>query len=75
MLLEKVNATLRPAKHIPQFVFGPFQHALLLLRKGFARAIYIEVEHRHRGLIRRALAPLAGLRRAFERERDPAWIS
>ena len=75
MLLEKVNATLRPAKHIPQFVFGPFQHALLLLRKGFARAIYIEVEHRHRGLIRRALAPLAGLGRAFERERDPAWIS
>jgi len=66
---------LRPAKYIPQFVFGSFQNTLLFLGKGFARAIYIEVEHRHRRLIRRALAPLAGVCRAFERERDPAWIS
>ena len=67
--------TLRPVKHIPQFAFGSFQNEFLLLRKGFACAIYIEVEHRHRGLIRRAIAPLAGVCRAFERERDPARIS
>jgi len=57
---------LRPAKHIPQFVFGSFQNTLLFLRKGFACAIDIEIEHRHRGLIGRAFAPLAGLSRTLQ---------
>jgi len=31
-----------------QFVFGAFQNSLLFLGKAFARAIDVEVQHRHR---------------------------
>src|SRR2546429_561960 len=37
---------LRTVKHISQFVFSPFQNALLLLRKIFPGAIDVEVQLR-----------------------------
>jgi hypothetical protein len=39
---------LRAVKDIAQFVFNPFQNALLLLWKTFPGAIDVEVQHRHR---------------------------
>jgi hypothetical protein len=65
---------LRTVKHISQFVFSLFQNALLLLWKVFPGAIDVEVQHRHRRLIRRAFAPFAMVGGAFERERDLAGI-
>jgi hypothetical protein len=45
--LESKREPLRSAKHVAQFVFGPFQDTLLLLGKRFACAIDVEVQHRH----------------------------
>src|SRR5204863_7287023 len=45
----------RPA----QFALGPFEHALLAGAQAPAGAVDVEVEHRHRGLIRGRLAALA----------------
>ena len=65
---------LRTAKNVAQFVFSTFEDALLLLRQIFPGAIDVEIQHRYRGLIRRALASGAPLSRAFQRERDLARI-
>ena len=46
-LRARCRARLRSAKDVAQFAFGPFQNTFLLLRKGSAGAIDIEVEHRH----------------------------
>jgi len=53
------------SKHVSQFVFCPFQDALLSLRKVFAGAVDVEIQHRHRRLVWRAFAPFALLSRAF----------
>src|SRR5262249_54181660 len=62
-------------KRFPQFRFGSSQNILLLFRKARTSAVDIEIEHRHRRLIWRALAPAAGLGRAFQRKRNPARVA
>jgi len=66
----ELRENLRSAKKVAQFVFGPLQHALLFLRKIFAGAVDVKVQHRHRRLIWFGFTPLATLGRAFQRERD-----
>lgn len=65
---------LRSPKRLPQVVLGVFENAPLFLRQVFPGAIDVEIQHRHRGLIRRALATCTQLSGAFQRERDLARI-
>ncbi len=66
----ELRGNLHSAKDVAQFVFGPFQHALLFLRKIFAGAVDVKVQHRHRRLIWFGFTPFATLGRAFQRDRD-----
>src|SRR6266567_291822 len=58
------------AECFAQFVLGAFEHVLLPVGEVLAGAVEVEGQHRHRRLVRRALAPLAGFGRAFQRQRD-----
>ncbi|CAG9220880.1 hypothetical protein BCAR13_420158 [Paraburkholderia caribensis] len=60
----------RAAERFAQLAFGLLQRALARFGQVAACAVDIEVQHRHRGLIRRAFAPFAMRRRAFQRLRD-----
>ena len=44
-------------KDTAQFIFGAFENAFLHRRQVFSRSIDVEIQHRHCGLIRCALAP------------------
>jgi hypothetical protein len=43
----ELRENLRSAKKVAQFAFGPFQQAPLFLRKIFAGAVDVKVQHRH----------------------------
>src|SRR5690349_16916469 len=58
------------AERFAQLALGLLERALACFWQVPARAVDIEVEHRHRRLERRALAPLAARRRMFQRLRD-----
>ena len=62
------------AKNVAQFVLCVFENSLLSLRQIFPGAIDVEIQHRHRGLIRCALAPVALFGGMFQRTRDFAGI-
>jgi hypothetical protein len=55
-------------KDVPQFVLGALQNLFLSLREILPGAIDVKIQHRHRGLIRRALASFASLGRTFQRQ-------
>src|SRR2546430_16561153 len=46
-------------EHVAQFVFGAREGSFPAFGQIFASAIDIEIQHRHRGLIRLRLSPLA----------------
>ncbi len=48
-----------PAECFAQFVFGAFENALALFREIFPGAVDVEVQHRHRRLIRFRFAAFA----------------
>ena len=50
---------LRSAENVSQFLLSVFQNSLLFSRQIRSRSIDVEVQHRHRGLIRCALTPVA----------------
>jgi len=72
--LDLREISLRPMENVAQFVLCPLQDLLLFFRKRFACAIDVKVQHRHRRLIRSALAPFAGLSRALQRQGNPTRI-
>src|SRR5258708_8148512 len=65
------NAVLRPAEFLAQLGFRLLQALLLRCRQVAAGAVDVEVQHRHRRLIGRALAALAAICRALERAGEP----
>jgi hypothetical protein len=58
-----------------QFFFGPREDAFLFLRQRVARAVDVEVQHRHGRAERRGFTPVACLRGMFERSGNPGWIA
>jgi len=65
---------LRTAKNVAELVFGVLENSFLLLRQIFSGAIDIEIQHRHRRLIRDALAASASLSGPFQRDCDLVGI-
>src|SRR5438552_3078642 len=53
------------AERLPQLAFGAFEQLFLPLGEILAGAIDVKSQHRHRRLIRRAFAPLAGFGRVL----------
>ena len=66
---------LRAAKNVAQFLLGVFQNSFLFFRQIFPGSIDVEVQHRHRGLVRCALTAVAMFGGVFQRTRDLARIS
>src|SRR5215208_1034036 len=58
------------AEDLAQFALGALEHALLPLGEVLAGAVDVKGQHRHRRLVGRALAPLAGFSRTLQRQRD-----
>ena len=56
-----------PAKNDAQFLLSVFQNSFLFFRQIFSRAIDVEVQHRHCGLVRCASTPLALFCGMFQR--------
>src|SRR6266513_4076037 len=61
-------------KDTAQFIFGAFENAFLHRWQIFSRSIDVEIQQRHCGLIRCALAPLILFGGMFQRARDLARI-
>ena len=57
-------------ENMAQLALGALQNILAMRTQTRATAVDIEIEHRHRGLIRRALAPAAGLGGMLQRLGD-----
>src|SRR4051794_19130974 len=73
-LRRKPNSRL-PSECFAQLALGLVECVAAFLRQIAARAIDVEVEHRHRRLKRRALTAAAFRRRALERLRDRLGVA